>query len=192
MRQPVIPRSPETPQPRSRMQDCKRQYTHQENGHEPKRVEEKWILLGIMVRGMCEISGEFPMRTCVALSTGLHNIPPTETGVWVICRQNIMCAVAVIAFGSSLRAKATNLTMVRIEKRLSFIMVTAATLPHHCQPKSLYVGSSNGMGCVAILARWEFLLCLHVFRPVDAPLESLFDTMMAAAARRSDVIGVHR
>ena len=192
VRQPVFPRTPETPQPRKGVQDGEGQYGHKQYCHEPERVKEERIFLWIVVRGMSEVASEFPMCARVTLRTSLYNIASAQPRVGIVGGEDIMGTMTVIAFGRSLGPEATDLAVVGIKECLRFFSMTSTTLSHHSQSEALHISTRNGVGCVAILAGRQFFLCIHVSRPVDTCLEDLLNAMMAAAARCSDVGGINR
>ena len=70
----------------------------QQTGHGPERIEQKGILIPVMVCGMGEITGKFPVGTRMAFFAGLHHMAPVQAGLTVVGRQNIMGPVTVGTF----------------------------------------------------------------------------------------------
>ena len=70
----------------------------QQAGHGPERIEQKRILIPVMMGGMGQISCELPVGPRVTFSAGFHHITPVQTGLTVIGRQDIMGSMTVGAF----------------------------------------------------------------------------------------------
>jgi hypothetical protein len=70
----------------------------QQYRHTPECVEEKGILLGIMMRRMREISRELSVRSFMALLTRFNDVGPAEMGSRIGYPLYVMGTMAVVAF----------------------------------------------------------------------------------------------
>ena len=55
-----------------------------------------------MMRGMGQVTCEFPVGTLMAFSTGLNHITPVQAGFAVIGRQDVMGSMTIGTLGSLL------------------------------------------------------------------------------------------
>ena len=65
-------------QPERRVDAAEHEGADQERRHSPECPEEKWILVRIMVRRVCEVSGESTRGSLVALLASSDNVVVTE------------------------------------------------------------------------------------------------------------------
>ena len=70
----------------------------QQAGHGPEGIIQVRILFPVMMRGMGQVSGKFPVGARVAFLAGLDDIAPVQACFTIVGRQNIMGPVAVGTF----------------------------------------------------------------------------------------------
>jgi hypothetical protein len=74
----LVPQFPGPRQPCDRVQTEKSEGADQQGRHSPKRVEQRRILVGIVMRRVRQIPGELPMRARMALAARVYNVGPRE------------------------------------------------------------------------------------------------------------------
>ena len=130
------------------------QSADQQTGHPPKCKPEERIFIRVVVRGVRQVSGEFPMGPRVAFLTGRNNVIMAEVRLGIFRRQDIVRAVAILTFGGFLRAGAEfgHLSVIRVEIRFRDLRVTLAALIENLQSKTFGVGARDPMRGMAINA----------------------------------------
>src|SRR5512139_3332380 len=82
-------------QPQERVRAADDERADEERGHAPERPEEPGVLLGVVVRGVAEVSGEAARRARVALLARLGDVLAREVRARVGDPLDVVRAVAV-------------------------------------------------------------------------------------------------
>src|SRR5208283_1227867 len=159
----------------------------QQRGHAPEGEEQEWILLGIVVRGVRQVSGELAVRAGMALSTGFDDVVAAEPRALVVHWQNVVRAVAVVTLGGLEVTQFGNFPVESLEITVGDLAVAAAALVHDVQPEVRQVRALNAVGGMAIRALRQFLPGMRDIRAVDAGVEQLVDANVALRTGARDV-----
>ena len=189
---PIGSREPQSHQPGPCVQQREGERPHQQRRHAPERPEQPRILVGVVVRGVGQVSRESAMRFFMTLAAGRDDVLAAQRRVDVRRRENLVRSVTVVALGGSRRPQTRGLAVDRVEEGLGLRRVTTAALLHHRHAEVRLIDSPDGVRGVTVLAGGQFPVGIRVPGPVDTGPEPLLDAVMACSAGTGDVIVVHR
>src|ERR1035438_4573949 len=154
----------------------------QQRRHSPERVVQEGKLLGIVMGGVGEISGEAPGRIRVALLAGGNHVGAAQVRPRIGDLLDVVGAVAVIALGGLGVSEFGNFPVVGIEIGLGNLSVAAPAGGHDVELESVLVGAADGMSGMAVVANRQRFICLGYGGGMDALDELLFDAMVTVPA----------
>lgn len=163
----------------------------QQRCHAPEGPEKKRILLRIVMGCVRQIPGKSAIRTGMALLARLHHILPAQVGARIGDRENIVRTMAVVALCRLGVPELRNLPVVRVEVGRRDCLVAPAALAHDGELESLFVGTTDGMRAVTVVAHGKlFVRCADSGR-VDTLSELFLYSMMATPARCGHVFRIN-
>ena len=118
----------------------------QQPGHAPERVVKIGILFTIVMGGMGQISGEFPVGAGMALPAGFNDIVPMQPRFGIVSRQDIMRPMAIGTFGGFFAAgQQGRLAMIGIKIGFCFMLVTSTAFLQNQTPERSLVHPTDRM-----------------------------------------------
>jgi len=72
--------------PEKRMDSKESKRTDQQASHGPECIKQIWIFIPVMMGGMGQIAGEFPVGARMTFLTGFHHMAPVQAGPAIVCR----------------------------------------------------------------------------------------------------------
>jgi len=127
----------------------------------------------------------------MALAAGLHDIRSAEPGGGVGDRADVMSSVTVVALGSFYITQLGDLAVVGLEVGLGDVLMATTALLHDVEAEIRDVGPLDAVRGVAVVAHRQGLVRLGYRCRMDTGVEGLVDPLVAAAAGRGHILGIH-
>src|SRR5208282_717874 len=177
-------------QPEQRVNATDHECPQEQTGHAPEGVEHERIFLGVVVRGVGQITGEAPGRARMALLAGSCHVRAAKVGAWIRDPKHVVSAVAVIALGRFCVAKPRDLAVIGFKIGCGNPLVAASACTHHVQPETVLIGAVDGMRGVTIVANRKRPAVSAYSLGVDAVLKLLLDAVVTLATGVRHVVCV--
>ena len=181
--------------PQQRVQPAQGKNGNKQNGHEPERIKKVGIFLGIMVRGVTEVTGKFTRCPRMTLFTRVDDVVPAQVRCRVGNRKNIMRSMAVIALGCFDIPEPGNFAVIRVKIAFGDFFMTLTALVHDVKLEIRLVRTLNRVGRMTGLAGWGFMAAFfsRLFGgDVNTVLKLLIDPQMASGTGFGNVLVVNR
>ena len=143
------------------------------------------------MRRVSQVPGKLARSTRMAFLTSRDDVLSTQMRLRIGDGQYIVGTMTIIALCRLRISKLGHLSVIGIEICLRNRLMTATTLLHDLQFETGFVGPSNRVCCMAIIAYGQWSVRLSHERRVDAPVELFLDTVMTPAASLREIFPVY-
>ena len=143
-----------------------------------------------MVGGVGQIAGEAPVRTGMTLPTGGHDVLPGKVRFRIPGRQDIMRAVAVVAFRRRRIAELGDFAVEGIKVTFGHVLMAAAALVDDSQFEPLFIRAGDGVRAVAVVAEGQGLVRFGLPGKMDAFGKLLVNSVVALGAGFGDMLAI--